>query len=69
MQYSRILLILLFLTGFLFTTNYDMGPYSEGNTFYVENNAVQVKTLVIQPVYSSQMHACGYDTEQTYVEL
>ncbi|MDO8553933.1 MAG: hypothetical protein Q7S22_03950, partial [Candidatus Micrarchaeota archaeon] len=40
-----------------------------GNTFYVENNAVQVKTLVIQPVYSSQMHACGYDTEQTYVEL
>ncbi len=69
MQYSRILLILLLLTGFLFAANYDMGPYSEGQTFYIENKAVQIKTLVIKAVYSSQINMCGYDSEQTYVDL
>ena len=64
-----IVITLLVLVSFSFATDYNLERIAEGQTFYIENEVIQVKTVYVKGVYSSQINMCGTDNAASYVEI
>lgn len=69
MQPLKIFVLVLILANFMFAVDYTMGPYSEGQSFTIEGNSVQIKTLYARGYYNPQLSRCVLDSGASYVDL